>query len=294
MEISVNDLVERVKINMEELTDVSNASVKLEVGIDVEQYIRAKLPDALLSVWASTPVELLPQTDCASSLQPERQPDGSGRVVLPSDVWRMTEFCMEGWRQPVTSFIDHTSPAYELQFNLYTRGGVATPVCVLSNVGGPACLNLLLQEGVRFEEGKAVPLGAGFVEVDKGGDVDLVASGPRLEIEMLAEASRRIHLVHAAVECRLLEQAGNEEVFPAGAVVAQQVEPRGLGDGNPRQVDGGKQLVEPAVQPRVLEPHDVQLAATLPAQGYGRVDCPHAIGQSAYGYEPYTLFFHRG
>ena len=55
MEISVNDLVERVKINMEELTDVSNASVKLEVGIDVEQYIRAKLPDALLSVWASTP-----------------------------------------------------------------------------------------------------------------------------------------------------------------------------------------------------------------------------------------------
>ena len=52
MEISVNDLVERVKINMEELTDVSNASVKLEVGIDVEQYIRAKLPDALLSVCA--------------------------------------------------------------------------------------------------------------------------------------------------------------------------------------------------------------------------------------------------
>lgn len=141
MEISVNDLVERVEINMEELTDVSNASVKLEVGIDVEQYIRAKLPDALLSVWASTPVELLPQTDCASSLQPERQPDGSGRVVLPSDVWRMTEFCMEGWRQPVTSFIDHTSPAYELQFNLYTRGGVATPVCVLSNVGGQKCLD---------------------------------------------------------------------------------------------------------------------------------------------------------
>ena len=71
----------------------------------------------------------------------ERQPDGSGRVVLPSDVWRMTEFCMEGWRQPVTSFIDHTSPAYELQFNLYTRGGVATPVCVLSNVGGQKCLD---------------------------------------------------------------------------------------------------------------------------------------------------------
>ena len=165
MEISVNDLVERVKINMEELTDVSNASVKLEVGIDVEQYIRAKLPDALLSVWASTPVELLPQTDCASSLQPERQPDGSGRVVLPSDVWRMTEFCMEGWRQPVTSFIDHTSPAYELQFNLYTRGGVATPVCVLSNVGGQKCLDYYSlpasRRGASGEDGPLRGLSAG-------------------------------------------------------------------------------------------------------------------------------------
>lgn len=140
MKISIDDLVEQVKVNMEELTDVSKALVTLEVGIDVEQYIRAKLPDALLSVWASTPVELLPQTDCASSLRPERLPDGSGRVALPSEVWRMAEFCMEGWRQPVTSFIDHTSPAYELQFNLYTRGGVATPVCVLSNVGGQKCL----------------------------------------------------------------------------------------------------------------------------------------------------------
>lgn len=141
MKISVNDLVDRVKVNMEELTDMNVGVVTLKVGIDIEQYIREKLPDALLSVWASTPARLLPQTDCASSLQPERRPDGSGRVVLPDDVWSMTEFCMEGWRQPVTAFIDQTSPVYELQFNGYTRGGIATPVCVLLDDGGQKCLD---------------------------------------------------------------------------------------------------------------------------------------------------------
>ena len=141
MKISIDQLVNRVKVNMEELSDLRNAVVVLEVGVDVAQYIREKLPDAILSVWGSTSAELLPQTDCASSLQPERRPDGSGRVVLPDNVWRMTEFCMEGWRQPVTTFIDRTSPAYELQFNPYTRGGIATPVCVLLDDTGQKCLD---------------------------------------------------------------------------------------------------------------------------------------------------------
>ena len=75
-------------------------------------------------------------TDCASLLRPQRSSDGSGYVLLPDDVWRMAEFCMDGWRQPVTEFIDKTSPEYELQFNFYTRGGCSTPVCVLSNEEG--------------------------------------------------------------------------------------------------------------------------------------------------------------
>ena len=141
MEITVDDLIRRVKTNMEELIDESEESIVLSVGISAEQYIREKLPDAILSVFASSPVTELPQTDCASSLTPERRSDGSGRVWLPAEVWRMTEFCMEGWLQPVTSFIDHTSPSYELQFNPYTRGGIASPVCILSNEAGQKSLD---------------------------------------------------------------------------------------------------------------------------------------------------------
>lgn len=141
MNVTVNELVDRVKVNMEELTDVREVDITMEVGIDIEQYIREKIPDALLAVWASEPVSSLPQVDCASSLRPKSRPDGSGRVVLPDDVWRMTEFCIEGWRQPVTTFIDHTSPMYELQFNPYTRGGVTFPVCIVSKEEGQKCLD---------------------------------------------------------------------------------------------------------------------------------------------------------
>ena len=108
MKVSVDELVDRVKANMEELTDSFDADIVMTAGIGVERYIREKMPDALLAVWATEPVSSL----------------------------RMAEFCMDGWRQPVTEFIDKTSPEYELQFNFYTRGGCSTPVCVLSNEEG--------------------------------------------------------------------------------------------------------------------------------------------------------------
>ena len=104
MKVSVDELVDRVKANMEELTDSFDADIVMTAGIGVERYIREKMPDALLAVWATEPVSSLPLTDCASLLRPQRSSDGSGYVLLPDDVWRMAEFCMDGWRQPVTEF----------------------------------------------------------------------------------------------------------------------------------------------------------------------------------------------
>lgn len=155
MKVSVDELVDRVKANMEELTDSFDADIVMTAGIGVERYIREKMPDALLAVWATEPVSSLPLTDCASLLRPQRSSDGSGYVLLPDDVWRMAEFCMDGWRQPVTEFIDKTSPEYELQFNFYTRGGCSTPVCVLSNEEGQKTYRLLLASCTcRFSSGE--------------------------------------------------------------------------------------------------------------------------------------------
>ena len=89
MKVSVDELVDRVKANMEELTDSFDADIVMTAGIGVERYIREKMPDALLAVWATEPVSSLPLTDCASLLRPQRSSDGSGYVLLPDDVWRM-------------------------------------------------------------------------------------------------------------------------------------------------------------------------------------------------------------
>ncbi len=140
MEILVDDLVKQVKVNMEELTDRQASQVVLTVGVNVESYIREKLPDALLAVWSKVPSSLLPCVDCAADLEPIVREDGSGLLFLPDNMWRMVELRMAGWKRPVTRFLTENSPEYELQHNPYTRGGCSTPVCVLLTLEGRKCL----------------------------------------------------------------------------------------------------------------------------------------------------------
>ena len=47
MKVSVDELVDRVKANMEELTDSFDADIVMTAGIGVERYIREKMPECL-------------------------------------------------------------------------------------------------------------------------------------------------------------------------------------------------------------------------------------------------------
>ena len=47
MKVSVDELVDRVKANMEELTDSFDADIVMTAGIGVERYIREKMTDCL-------------------------------------------------------------------------------------------------------------------------------------------------------------------------------------------------------------------------------------------------------
>ena len=44
MKVSVDELVDRVKANMEELTDSFDSDIVMTAGIGVERYIREKMP----------------------------------------------------------------------------------------------------------------------------------------------------------------------------------------------------------------------------------------------------------
>ena len=116
---------------MEELTPQWEAVFERTDGVDIEAYIRNKIPDALSRILLNVSCDLLTPVDIGYGLVPVKNQDGSGQVVLPDDVLRITSFKMKGWIRPVTRFIDQFLPSCELQYNLYTRGGSSKPVCVL-------------------------------------------------------------------------------------------------------------------------------------------------------------------
>ncbi|MBS6269831.1 hypothetical protein [uncultured Coprobacter sp.] len=124
--------LKKIRTNMEELLP-ENETAEIDIfGVDVGEYIRAKLPDAITRVFITAPVHLLEGKECKDVLFPEKRQDGSGRVVFPEKVLRILSFKMKGWNRPVTRFIDSRHAKSELQYNRYVRGGVNKPVAVLS------------------------------------------------------------------------------------------------------------------------------------------------------------------
>ena len=101
---------------MEELLP-ENETAEIDIfGVDVGEYIRAKLPDAIARVFITAPVHLLEGKECKDVLFPEKRQDGSGRVIFPEKVLRVLSFKMKGWNRPVTRFINSCHEKSELQY----------------------------------------------------------------------------------------------------------------------------------------------------------------------------------
>lgn len=123
-------LIELVKINMEE--GFSGSDVERAGGVGVESYIESKLPEAVNAVFMAAPDILLPQTDISKTLIPKKNQNGSGEIILPRDVLRITLLRMKGWDRVVTKFENSNSIVATLQNNPYTMAGKAKPVVVLA------------------------------------------------------------------------------------------------------------------------------------------------------------------
>ena len=100
-------LIELVKINMEE--GFSGSDVERAGGVGVESYIESKLPEAVNAVFMAAPDILLPQTDISKTLIPKKNQNGSGEIILPRDVLRITLLRMKGWDRVVTKFENSNS-----------------------------------------------------------------------------------------------------------------------------------------------------------------------------------------
>lgn len=132
MEITRTEIINRVKTCMEELTPQWDGSFVQSEGVSIERYIDEKIDEQLRMLFITQPVQVLPVTELKSQITLQQRQDGSGRLQLPDNFLRPASLQMEGWRKPVTQFINEQHPLYELQFCRYTRGGVNKPVAVWS------------------------------------------------------------------------------------------------------------------------------------------------------------------
>lgn len=134
MKYSLDTLVGLVKINMEESQEGYGTLPLPEVdSLGIDHYIKEKIPEAVVKVFMAAPSYLLEQTDMKKQLVPKQNQDGSGEIVLPADMLKMTLFKMQGWKRPVTRFLNENHPAAELQNNIYTMGGVSKPAAVITH-----------------------------------------------------------------------------------------------------------------------------------------------------------------
>ena len=64
--------LKKIRTNMEELLP-ENETAEIDIfGVDVGEYIRAKLPDAIARVFITAPVHLLEGKECKDVLFPEK------------------------------------------------------------------------------------------------------------------------------------------------------------------------------------------------------------------------------
>ncbi|MEG1999689.1 MAG: hypothetical protein RR015_06710, partial [Bacteroidales bacterium] len=137
MKYSKDALTELVKVNMEEsAVQYGGNNVSVVDGVGIEYYIENKLQESLIKVFIASPSYLLEQIDARETVTPERFQDGSGRIVLPEDLLKMSLFKMRGWRRGVTQFLDTANPVAELQNNTYTMGGIAKPAVIIYMADG--------------------------------------------------------------------------------------------------------------------------------------------------------------
>lgn len=127
---SIADIVSDVRIAINENASSSGA---LDIDIDnleLEEIIKQKILDAIQLVNETAPTYLIDGKKIGAT--PIKNQDGSGYIVLPDDFMRLVIFRMDGWKRPVTSAMQDSSPDYILQKNKYVRGGIDKPKCAIT------------------------------------------------------------------------------------------------------------------------------------------------------------------
>lgn len=120
----------KVQARMDELSPFTDT--ELNGTIDL---ISSMWYNAAQAFYLMIPANLITPMEMQEEGHSENQ-DGSGRWTLPDDFLRLYSFKMSSWERPVTEITPHGTTKYYQQFNQFTRGGTAKPVCIITHAKG--------------------------------------------------------------------------------------------------------------------------------------------------------------
>jgi len=130
------EIINQVKIKAAEISPFEdNEAIESPV-------IDALLDAGVKEILLMAPIHLLTATDFYTDSNPNTTDNGdnTGSIVLPDDFLRLVSFKMSCWLRPVNRAISESDSKYKLQFNAYTRGGIAKPVVAIRNDGSQKIL----------------------------------------------------------------------------------------------------------------------------------------------------------
>ncbi len=130
------ELINEVKCRVDELSASDDRVVPFSIFNEkpVDTFIDNFLDECAREVLTDAPVHHLEGSSLYVSTVDNH--DGSGYVMLPSNCIRVLEFKMKEWKRAVTVFAESGSAVALMQSNVYLRGGVCKPVCVLGHRSG--------------------------------------------------------------------------------------------------------------------------------------------------------------
>lgn len=126
----VNELIREVRIALDENAVQTEYMEENADNLELDDIIRAKLPEAVRDVTEAASVELLEPVVMTTEVATT---DGGGTLTVPEDFLRIVSLKMEGWNRSVTTIAGEGSDIDLMQRNRYSRGTAMKPVCVMSH-----------------------------------------------------------------------------------------------------------------------------------------------------------------
>lgn len=104
-------------------------------GIDLEQWLTARMTDWYLNLLDTAPLHLLAPVSATGGMASTILDDGTGHLIPPEGFRRLVQFRLQGWKRDATIVTDPDSPIARRQDSPYSRGGVHKPVVVVTPGG---------------------------------------------------------------------------------------------------------------------------------------------------------------